>query len=168
MSDFKLVNLERIKKGHPVYSDPFSIFMFYDLTAEEKFMLNKSYANQHLNGLPRNIFSFNRERKSKIVVGYFGGDFNDFPLTHLTTSMYKFHDRNQFIVIGFANRPSDGSKWRAALERSFDHFVDVSQILDMVQLAQLIRHYNVDILFNMNGWTSGGRHDIFALRCAPI
>ena len=84
------------------------------------------------------------------------------------STMFSYHDRNCFIVIGFANRLSDGSKWRQSLEQNFDVFIDVSQVKDPLQVMAVIKQYDVDILFNLNGWTNGGRHDIFAMRCAPI
>ena len=37
-----------------------------------------------------------------------------------------------------------------------------------MELAKFIHSKNIQILFNLNGWTSGGRNDVFVLKPAPL
>ena len=57
-----------------------------------------------------------------IRIGYVSFDFADHPLAHLLNSLFKFHDRKKFKVIGFSLRPDDGSVWRKNIEKSCDEF----------------------------------------------
>jgi protein O-GlcNAc transferase len=40
--------------------------------------------------------------------------------------------------------------------------------MSTVDLAQMIYSKNIHILFNLNGWTTGERTDVFVLRPSPI
>ena len=78
------------------------------------------------------------------------------------------HDRRCFEVIGFSTRPNDGSPWRRNIERSCDEFYDIEPDWPAPTFANFVYSKQIDLLFNLNGWTSGQRSDVFALRPAPI
>ena len=40
--------------------------------------------------------------------------------------------------------------------------------MSTTDLANFVYSKNINILFNLNGWTTGERNDIFVLRPAPI
>lgn len=104
----------------------------------------------------------------KIRIGYISYDFADHPLAHLLASIFGFHDRSKFHVVGFSLRRNDGSEWRQRIERGCDEFYEVPDRLSTTDLANFVYSKNIQILFNLNGWTTGERTDIFVLRPAPI
>lgn len=86
------------------------------------------------------------------------------------SSIFGFHDRSKFEVIGFSTRRSDHSEWRQKIQSLCDEFYDIpeSPCPSSADLAQFIYSKNIQILFNLNGWTTGHRTDVFVLRPAPI
>ncbi len=48
----------------------------------------------------------------KIRIGYMSSDFADHPLAHLLASIFSFHDRSRFYIVGISLRKNDGSEWR--------------------------------------------------------
>jgi predicted O-linked N-acetylglucosamine transferase (SPINDLY family) len=61
----------------------------------------------------------------------------------------------------------EDSPLRRRIERAFEHFVDVSA--DSAERAmQRIRADGIDILIDLNGYTSGSRGEIFVAGAAPI
>ena len=95
-------------------------------------------------------------------------DFADHPLAHLLASIFEFHDRSRFHIIGFSLRRNDGSEWRQRIERGCDEFYEIPDRVSTTELADFVYSKNIQILFHLNGWTSGERTDIFVLRPAPI
>jgi len=89
-------------------------------------------------------------------------------MAHLMASVFEMHDRTKFEVVGFCNRVHDGSEWRSRIEQGCDEFYEVSNMVSTVELAAFINSKGIDILFNLNGWTGGGRGDVFVLRPAPV
>lgn len=104
----------------------------------------------------------------KIKIGYVSSDFNNHPLAHLMQSVFGFHDRSKFEVICYSLSASDNSSFRAKIEQEADKFVDVHQwsLAHIVEQIALVDR--VHILVNLNGYTKGGRNEIFAARPAPI
>lgn len=103
-----------------------------------------------------------------IHVGYVSSDFNNHPLAHLMQSVFGLHNRKRFKVFCYALSPTDGSPYRDKIEREADVFIDVStwSLKDIVE--RIARVDQIHILCNLNGYTKGGRNEIFAARPAPI
>lgn len=101
-------------------------------------------------------------------IGYVSSDFNNHPLAHLMQSVFGLHDRHRFRVYCYSLSPSDNSPYRSKIEAGADVFIDVSswQLRDIVERIALID--KIHILCNLNGYTKGGRNEIFAARPAPI
>ena len=78
------------------------------------------------------------------------------------------HDRSKFSVVAFSLRKSDNSQYRKAIEDGCDEFYQVDENLNACELASFVNSKNIQILFNLNGWTMGERTDAFVLRPAPI
>ena len=83
-------------------------------------------------------------------------------------SVFGFHDRSKFSIVGFSLRKNDGSEWRRKIESGCDEFYEIPDGMGTVELANFVNSKNIHILFNLNGWTSGHRSDIFVLKPAPI
>jgi len=103
----------------------------------------------------------------RIRLGYLSADFNSHVVGRLVAGLIEQHDRRGFEVIGYSTSPSDGSQMRARLVAAFDRFVDLSKAGDL-EAARLIYADAIDILIDLNGFTSGARTAIPAHRAAPI
>ena len=113
-------------------------------------------------------FTFRTKPKSvRLRIGYVSSDFGNHPMSHLTQSIYGYHDRAQIEVFCYALTGPDGSAWRRRIEAEAEHFKDIS-LLHSGEAAQLIHNDNIHILINLNGYTKGARNEIFALHPAPL
>lgn len=104
---------------------------------------------------------------SLVHIGYVSSDFTNHPLAHLMQSVFGFHDRKRFKVFCYSLSPSDNSPYRKTIENGSDVFVDVSfwKVSDIV--GQIVSD-GIHVLVNLNGYTKGGKTEIFAARPAPI
>ncbi|TPX47257.1 hypothetical protein SeLEV6574_g02756 [Synchytrium endobioticum] len=101
-------------------------------------------------------------------IGYVSSDFINHPLAHLMQSVFGLHDRRRFRIYCYSLSPSDNSPYRNKIEAGADVFIDVSSwsLRDIVERIALVD--KIHILCNLNGYTKGGRNEIFAARPAPI
>ena len=95
------------------------------------------------------------------------GEFHEQATAHLTADLYECHDRKTFELFALATGKNDGSAMRTRLEAAFDLFLDVSTRSDR-DIAELIRHSEIDILVNLNGYFGGERTRVFTMRSAPV
>lgn len=104
----------------------------------------------------------------QIRIGYVSSDFNNHPLAHLMQSVFGLHDRSRFKVYCYSLSSSDNSPYRHKIQSESDVFLDVGdwKTQDIVQRIALVDQ--IHVLVNLNGYTKGGRNEIFAARPAPI
>jgi len=88
-------------------------------------------------------------------------------VSHLLSSIFKMHDRHLFEVFVYSLSGDDKSSWRQKCVDEVEHFQDIS-LLQADDAATLIHSDGIHVLFNLNGYTKGGRSEIFSLRPAPI
>lgn len=103
----------------------------------------------------------------KIRVGYLSSDFCLHPVSMLTVELLELHDREKFEVYGYCWSPEDGSGMRARMIKAMDQFHRINQLSDEAA-ARLIREHEIDILFDLQGQTSGARANLLAYRPAPV
>ncbi|CAO3632045.1 unnamed protein product [Cunninghamella echinulata] len=103
----------------------------------------------------------------RIKIGYVSSDFNNHPLSHLMQSVFGFHNRQSFDIFCYALTPSDQSNYRLKIENDAEHFLDVSQWTNQHIVEQILKD-QIHILVNLNGYTKGGRNEIFAARPCPV
>ena len=94
-------------------------------------------------------------------------DFHTHPIAHLLTELWERHDRARFDVHAYSIGAGEDSPLRQRIERAFAHFVDVSAD-SAERTRQRIRADGIDILIDLNGYTSGSRGEIFVPGAAPI
>jgi len=58
--------------------------------------------------------------------------------------------------------------WKKNIENSCDEFYQIEQGILCQDLARFIKAKNIDILFDLNGWTQGHRADVLSLRPCDI
>ncbi len=102
----------------------------------------------------------------RLKIGYVSADFRTHPIAHLLTELWERHDRARFEVHAYSIGPDEDSPLRRRIERAFEHFVDVST-QSAARTTQRIRADGIDILIDLNGYTSGGRIEIFVPGAAP-
>ncbi len=103
----------------------------------------------------------------RIRVGYFSSDFKNHPISHLVARLLEQHDRSRFEVFAFSLREQTEDEWRTRIRRAADHFIDLEALSD-AEAIQKARALEIDIAIDLNGYTYGGRTDIFAGRAAPV
>ena len=106
-------------------------------------------------------------RPDRLRIGYFSADFRNHATMHLAGRMFGLHDRDRFIVNGYALGPATNDAVRKRVSRTFDGFADVDH-LDDLAIAQRARADGIDLAIDMLGHTSGSRPGIFAARAAPL
>jgi protein O-GlcNAc transferase len=108
-----------------------------------------------------------RQKKSRIIIGYLSADFKNHATAHLMLSLFGIHDRSGFKIIAFSYGNNDHSGYRKKIERDCDEFIDLYSLNDTAA-ARAINNAEVDILVEMKGYTDGNRLAICAHRPAPI
>ena len=103
----------------------------------------------------------------RIRLAYVSSDFRNHAMSHLISGLFKRHDRTRFEVTGLALGPASNDAVRQKLIPTFDRFFDLKDLSD-VAAAQLIRQLEIDILIDLNGFTTYCRPGIFAHRPAPL
>jgi len=108
-----------------------------------------------------------KEHQLKIQIGYLCGEFREQATSILMTGLYENHNRAKFEIIAFDNGVADNSEIRARIEDAFDQIIDIRNLPDL-EVAQLIKKMDIDILVNLNGYFGKGRQGIFAYKPSPI
>jgi protein O-GlcNAc transferase len=106
-------------------------------------------------------------RDGRLKVAYVSGDFGAHAVSYLLAEVLEAHDRARIETIGVSwGRHGDGPV-RARMERSVEHFIDITGSSDEAVVARL-RDLDVDIAVDLTGHTRGNRTGIFARRAAPV
>ncbi|XP_062513815.1 UDP-N-acetylglucosamine--peptide N-acetylglucosaminyltransferase 110 kDa subunit-like isoform X2 [Corticium candelabrum] len=103
----------------------------------------------------------------RLRIGYISSDFGNHPTSHLMQSVPSSHNESKVEVFCYALSPDDGTAFRKNIAKA-KHLIDLSQVVDCGQAADLIHSHGIHILVNLNGYTKGARNEVFALRPAPI
>ena len=108
-----------------------------------------------------------RKTRSRIRLGYVSSDFRTHALASLLTEVWERHDRSRFDTHAYSIGPREASPLRRRIEAGFEHFADCADE-DVEETAQRIRADGIDLLIDLNGYTTHARSEIFALRPAPV
>lgn len=103
----------------------------------------------------------------RLRIGYVSTDFRTHPIAHLLTELWERHDRERFDVYAYSIGADEDSPLRRRIERAFEHFVDASAE-SAERTTQRIRADGIDILIDLNGYTSNSRVEIFVPGAAPV
>jgi len=116
------------------------------------------------NSLPKLVPN---NKNSKIRIAYFSADFRDHPVAYLMADLFEHHDRDKFEIIAFSLGPIQQSAMRDRLERSFDIWMESSNLSDNDVVIQA-RALQLNIAVDLGGFTRNSRTGIFAQRVAPV
>ncbi|HEV7414130.1 MAG TPA: tetratricopeptide repeat protein, partial [Casimicrobiaceae bacterium] len=144
-------------------------FMFLPVSdsPEDQLRCSRTWVREQCPPAATAIWTGGRYRHDRIRLAYVSSDFRAHPLGHLMAALFEQHDRERFETIAVSLGPDDRSAMRARLEGAFDRFIDVQRQSDD-EVVKLMRELEVDIAVDRNGFTTGARPGIFALRAAPI
>ena len=108
-----------------------------------------------------------RSRGPILRLGYVSSDFRTHAVAFLATEVWERHDRARFETYAYSIAPPEASPLGARVAAAFSHFTDCSAETPD-DTARRIRDDGIDILIDLNGYTTHARPEIFALRPAPV
>ena len=107
-------------------------------------------------------------KKEKIRIAYFSPDFQNHPVSFLTSELFEIHNKDRFEIFAFSlQKALIGDEANLRLRKGFDRFIDVDDMSDR-EIAQLARELEIDIAIDLAGPTKYSRTGIFSYRAAPI
>jgi protein O-GlcNAc transferase len=108
-----------------------------------------------------------RRPGDRLRLGYVSADFRTHALAFLATEVWERHDRNRFATCAYSTGPRETSALRARIENAFERFADCADE-DPDETARRIAEDGIDLLIDLDGYTTHARSEIFALRPAPV
>jgi predicted O-linked N-acetylglucosamine transferase (SPINDLY family) len=154
---------ERIARGEAA-DKPVS-FTWHSLSASLQLRCMETFAARKYPMRP--LPATPRSKHDRIRLAYLSSDFREHPISYMFARLFEKHDRTLFEVIGVSYGRDDGSDMRKRVEKAFDRFIDVRERTDL-EIAQLIRREEIDLLVDLVGYTGGNRAQILTYRPAPI
>lgn len=147
-------------------------FLYIDSTPADQLLCARRTAMAELekNAPTRASLTFAHPRtgKERLTVGYVSGDFRAHAVAFLIAEVFELHDRNRFRVLGYCTGPEREQQFmRQRLKAGFDQLT-VIRDLPVAVAAERVYQDGVDILVDLSGHTRYNRHDLFAVRPAPI
>ena len=103
----------------------------------------------------------------RIRLAYLSADFHEHATAYLTAGLFEKHDKTRFEVYAISFGPNQNSDTRLRIAGAIEHFIDVQNKSDL-QIAQLIRQLEIDILIDLKGYTNDARYNVLARRPAPL
>lgn len=125
------------------------------------------FTEQNIQLKPRRVPAHHRYRHERIRIGYLSSNFCMHAVSFLTVELFETHDRSRFEVYGFCFSAPDHSPHMQRVMQAFDHYHPVGHLTDD-QIADFIQAKEIDILFDLQGLTSGARPHVVAMGAAPI
>jgi protein O-GlcNAc transferase len=103
----------------------------------------------------------------RIRAGYFSADFRTHPVAQLMAGVFEHHDKSRFEITALSYGPDDASDLRNRITSAVENFIDVRTITDD-EVAELIRHHEIDVIVDLTGLTLYNRFGVLSRRVAPI
>lgn len=100
-------------------------------------------------------------------IAFISGDFRTHPVGYLLIGMIERLDKRRVEVTGVSTGAPDGSALWKRYRCAFDHYLDV-QSKPSLEIAQLLRAMEMDIIIDLSGYTEGSRLDVLSHRPAPV
>ena len=110
--------------------------------------------------------SLNRSKKTFLRIGFVSGDFRDHSVARFIWPLFEYLDRSRFQLYCYSTLEVEDS-WRERFKQRADSFCEVGH-LSVPATSALIQRDEVDILFDLTGFTKGSRTELFSLRSAPM
>ena len=161
---------ERIAKAKSGEVSPLGLLPLPESNASEQYQCARQYAQQQYGDIlsrPPLCGTRIRDDRNKLRIGYLSADYHEHPTSFLLAQVIELHDRARFEVFGYSGGPDSEDSMRRRMRAAFDTFRDVRPLSHEVA-AQQILDDGIDILVDLNGYTTNARQEILALRPAPV
>jgi predicted O-linked N-acetylglucosamine transferase (SPINDLY family) len=103
----------------------------------------------------------------RLRVSYFSRDLYNHACGILLAGVIEAHDRARFEIVAHDFAPPSADAHRLRLEAAFDRMIPIGQLSDRAA-AERIAADDVDIVIDINGWTTGHRAAVLAQRPARL
>ncbi|HET9764864.1 MAG TPA: tetratricopeptide repeat protein, partial [Casimicrobiaceae bacterium] len=103
----------------------------------------------------------------RLRVGFVSSDFREHPVAHLAVECWERIDRTRTETFAYSLVPEDATAFGQRVVRAFDRYADVSSETTE-RIARRIVDDGIDILIDLNGYTTHSRSELFALKPAPV
>ena len=104
--------------------------------------------------------------KKILSVGLVSGDLRDHSVVYFLLDTLKYLKNKNLKLFAYSNNEVEDD-FTKLIRQYFDNWILVVHKTD-IELINLIRKDNIDILFDLSGHTSNNRLAIFKNRCAPV
>jgi protein O-GlcNAc transferase len=108
-----------------------------------------------------------RPAGARLRVGFVSSDFREHPVARLLVECWERIDRARTEVFAYSLVPEDRSAFGQRVVRAFEHFADLAAE-PATAIAHRIRSDGIDVLLDLNGYTTHSKSEVFALRPAPV
>jgi predicted O-linked N-acetylglucosamine transferase (SPINDLY family) len=108
-----------------------------------------------------------RERGNRLRLGYLSSDLREHAVAYLAAEVFERHDAARVATFAYAIGPPDGSPLRERIRAAFGTF-RACHDRTPEEIAQLVRADGIDVLVDLNGYTTHARSGILASRPAPV
>lgn len=136
-------------------------------SASDHYQAARLFSSHYCPPSTTRLWNGERYRHDKIRLAYISPDLREHPVGHLTAGIFEHHDKSRFEVIAISLGIDDGSRLRARMLKAFDRFIDVRE-MGSLQIAQMLREMEIDVLVDLGGYTSDTRTDVLSYRPAPV
>jgi predicted O-linked N-acetylglucosamine transferase (SPINDLY family) len=154
-----------VRQQKPV-AYPF-VFLGVADSAEDQLLCAQTWVREECPPSPTPLWQGEQYGHDRIRLAYLSSDFREHAVAYLTAGLFERHDRERFETIALSFGPDDSSAMRSRLKNAFERFVDVRHRND-ADLARLVRELEIDILVDLNGYTTNARTGVLARRPAPV
>lgn len=145
---------------------PFPFLSMSD-SAQNQRRCAESWVRNKIPGSRTPLWQGERYAHDRIRIAYLSADLHDHAMAYLMAGLFERHERVRFETIAVSLGPDVQSGMRSRLKGAFERFLDVERHTDL-EVANLLRSLEIDILVDLNGFTRGSRAEILALRPAPV
>ena len=104
---------------------------------------------------------------ARLRVGFVSSDFRDHPVARLAIQCWERIDRSCIEAFAYSLTPTEETALGRRAPRAFEHYVDCYEATG-VRIARRIRGDGIDVLIDLNGYSTHARSEIFAFRPAPV
>ena len=111
-------------------------------------------------------FKYELNKNNKIKISFLSADFKKHSVSFFIKDLLKKMNKSIFEISLISNlNISDQDDLSHDLKQLADHWYDVQEMTDD-KLVNFLRSLNIDILFDLSGFTQGNRLEVVAKRCA--
>jgi protein O-GlcNAc transferase len=104
---------------------------------------------------------------ARLKVGFVSSDLRDHAVGHLLVECLERIDRARIEAFAYSLAPREAGAFEQRIAQAPEHFVDCS-FQAAEEVARRIRRDGVEVLIDLNGYTTHAKSEIFALRPSPV